>query len=130
MSKRDYYEILGVSKNASESEIKKSYRQLAMKYHPDRNPGDKAAEEKFKEAAEAYDVLSSPEKKQRYDKFGHAGMGQGFGVEAVLAVECLWMIYLAILETSLKTSALVAVLAVLAEAVEIQDVYKKALTLE
>ena len=83
MSKRDYYEILGVSKNANEKEIKKAYRKLAIKYHPDKNPGDKTAEEKFKEAAEAYDVLSTPEKKQRYDQFGHAGMGGagrgGFG---------------------------------------------------
>ena len=82
MSKRDYYEVLGVSKNANDKEIKKAYRKLAIKYHPDKNPGDKTAEEKFKEAAEAYDVLSSPEKKQRYDQFGHAGMsgaGGGFG---------------------------------------------------
>lgn len=83
MSKRDYYEILGVSKNADAKEIKKAYRKLAIKYHPDKNPDDKAAEERFKEAAEAYDVLSSPEKKQRYDQFGHAGMsgaaGGGFG---------------------------------------------------
>ena len=80
MSKRDYYEILGVSKSANEKEIKKAYRKLAIKYHPDKNPGDKAAEEKFKEAAEAYDVLSTPEKKQRYDQFGHAGMsGSGRG---------------------------------------------------
>ena len=83
MSKRDYYEILGVSKNADAKEIKKAYRKLAIKYHPDKNPDDKTAEERFKEAAEAYDVLSSPEKKQRYDQFGHAGMsgaaGGGFG---------------------------------------------------
>lgn len=81
MAKRDYYDILGISKNASEAEIKKAYRQHAIKYHPDKNPGDKAAEEKFKEAAEAYDVLSNPEKKQRYDQFGHQGMGGsgGFG---------------------------------------------------
>jgi len=81
LAKRDYYDILGVSKNATVAQIKKAYRQLALKYHPDKNPGDKAAEEKFKEAAEAYDVLSTPEKKQRYDQFGHAGVGgnSGFG---------------------------------------------------
>jgi len=75
MAKRDYYEILGVNKTASESEIKKAYRQMALKYHPDKNPDDKEAEEKFKEAAEAYEVLSNPEKKTRYDQYGHAGMG-------------------------------------------------------
>ena len=82
MAKRDYYDILGVSKSANAREIKKAYRKLAIKYHPDKNPNDKAAEEKFKEAAEAYDVLSDTSKKQRYDQFGHAGMGgagQGFG---------------------------------------------------
>ncbi len=75
MAKRDYYEVLEVSKNATPEEIKKAYRQQALKYHPDRNPGDKAAEEKFKEAAEAYEVLSDPQKKSRYDQFGHAGVG-------------------------------------------------------
>lgn len=75
MAKRDYYEVLGLTKQAQADEIKKAYRKLAIKYHPDKNPGDAEAEEKFKEAAEAYDVLSSPEKKQRYDQFGHAGMG-------------------------------------------------------
>ena len=81
MSKRDYYEVLGVAKNASEAEIKKAYRQMALKYHPDKNPGDKQAEEKFKEAAEAYEVLSNSEKKARYDQFGHGGVGGngGFG---------------------------------------------------
>ena len=74
MAKRDYYEVLGVDKNASPDELKKAYRKLALKYHPDRNPGDKEAEEKFKEAAEAYDVLSNPDKKARYDQFGMAGM--------------------------------------------------------
>ncbi|MDR3366319.1 MAG: molecular chaperone DnaJ [Prevotellaceae bacterium] len=75
--KRDYYEILGVSKNAGAEEIKKAYRKKAIEYHPDKNPGNKEAEEKFKEAAEAYDVLSTPEKRQRYDQFGHAGLGAG-----------------------------------------------------
>ncbi|MCC5910330.1 MAG: molecular chaperone DnaJ [Clostridiaceae bacterium] len=83
MSKRDYYEILGLDKNASPEEIKKAYRKLAMKYHPDKNPDDKTAEDKFKEANEAYEVLGTPEKKQRYDQFGHAGVngngGGGFG---------------------------------------------------
>ena len=79
MSKRDYYETLGVSKNASSKEIKSAYRKLAVKYHPDKNPGDKSAEANFKEAAEAYDVLSNPEKKQRYDQFGHAGMSGSAG---------------------------------------------------
>ena len=75
MAKRDYYEVLGVSKGASPEEIKKAYRKVAIKYHPDKNPDDPTAEDKFKEAAEAYEVLSNPEKKQRYDQFGHAGMG-------------------------------------------------------
>ena len=83
MEKRDYYEVLGVSKSADATEIKKAYRKLALKYHPDKNPGDKEAEEKFKEAAEAYDVLSNEEKRHRYDQFGHAGVGGagqgGFG---------------------------------------------------
>lgn len=74
MAKRDYYEVLGVDKNASADEIKKAYRKLAVKYHPDKNPGDKEAEEKFKEAAEAYSVLSDADKKAKYDQFGHAGV--------------------------------------------------------
>ncbi|MDX9772502.1 MAG: molecular chaperone DnaJ [Bacteroidales bacterium] len=78
MSKRDYYEVLGVSKGASKDEIKKAYRKQALKYHPDKNPGDKEAEENFKEAAEAYEVLSNDAKKSRYDQFGHAGMNSGF----------------------------------------------------
>jgi molecular chaperone DnaJ len=79
MTKRDYYEILGTSRNASESELKKAYRQLALKYHPDKNSGDKDAEEKFKEAAEAYEVLKDPEKRNIYDQFGHEGLkGRGF----------------------------------------------------
>ncbi len=79
MAKRDYYEILGVAKNASDEEIKKAYRKLAIKYHPDKNPDDKSAEEKFKEAAEAYEVLSNNEKRQRYNQFGHAGVGGASG---------------------------------------------------
>jgi len=82
MAKRDFYDILGVTRSSSADEIKKAYRNLAIKYHPDKNPGDKEAEEKFKEAAEAYEILSSPEKKQRYDQFGHAGTsaaGGGYG---------------------------------------------------
>ncbi|HBN05447.1 MAG TPA: molecular chaperone DnaJ, partial [Bacteroidales bacterium] len=79
-AKRDYYEILGVSKTATDEELKKSYRKLALKFHPDRNPNDKDAEEKFKEAAEAYEVLSNKEKRAKYDQFGHAGVdGPGFG---------------------------------------------------
>ena len=79
MAKRDYYEVLGVDKNATPEELKKAYRTLALQYHPDRNPGDKEAEEKFKEAAEAYDVLSNPDKKARYDQFGMAGMDGAYG---------------------------------------------------
>ncbi|PKP00132.1 MAG: molecular chaperone DnaJ [Bacteroidetes bacterium HGW-Bacteroidetes-8] len=79
MAKRDYYEVLGVSKEATAEEIKKAYRKMAIKYHPDKNPGDKQSEEKFKEAAEAYDVLSNPDKKSRYDQFGHSGMNGGGG---------------------------------------------------
>ena len=87
MSKRDYYEVLGVTRNASETDIKKAYRRVAMKYHPDRNPDDKASEDKFKEAKEAYEVLSDASKRAAYDQFGHAGVdpsaarggGAGFG---------------------------------------------------
>ena len=90
--KRDYYEVLGVSKDATPEELKKAYRQLALKYHPDRNPGDKEAEEKFKEAAEAYEVLSNPDKRARYDRYGHAGMsgaggysGQGMSMDDIFS---------------------------------------------
>lgn len=85
MAKRDYYEVLGVERGASEAELKKAYRRLAMKYHPDRNPDDKEAEEKFKEANEAYEVLSDASKRSAYDQYGHAGVdpsmggGAGFG---------------------------------------------------
>lgn len=88
--KRDYYEILEVTKTSTAEEIKKAYRKKAIKYHPDKNPGNKEAEEKFKEAAEAYDVLSTPEKRQRYDQFGHAGMsgaagGGGFSMDDIFS---------------------------------------------
>lgn len=79
MAKRDYYEVLGVSKSASADEIKKAYRKVAMQYHPDRNPGDKEAEEKFKEAAEAYEVLSDADKKAKYDRYGHQAFAPGMG---------------------------------------------------
>ena len=87
MAKRDYYEVLGVDRSASEDDLKKAYRRLAMKYHPDRNPDDADAEEKFKEASEAYEILADAEKRQAYDQFGHAGVdpsqggGPGFGFE-------------------------------------------------
>ncbi len=74
MSKRDYYEVLGVSKGADDKEIKKAYKRLAMKYHPDRTQGDKAMEEKFKEVQEAYEILSDEQKKAAYDQYGHAGV--------------------------------------------------------
>ena len=79
MAKRDFYEVLGVSKTASDEEIKRAYKKMAIKYHPDRNPGDKEAEEKFKEAAEAYDVLRDPQKRQQYDQFGPDAFGPGAG---------------------------------------------------
>ena len=77
MAKKDYYEILGVSKDATDDEIKKAYRKLALKYHPDRNPDDPSAEEKFKELGEAYEVLSDADKRAAYDRFGHAAFEQG-----------------------------------------------------
>src|SRR3974390_3841234 len=82
MSKRDFYEILGVAKNASDEEIKKAYRKLAMKHHPDRNPDDRHAEEKFKEAKEAYEVLSDAQKRAAFDRFGHAGVDPNAGAAA------------------------------------------------
>src|SRR3989338_5400562 len=78
--KRDYYEILGVAKNVSPEELKKAYRQAAMSHHPDRNPGDKKSEEKFKEATEAYQVLADPQKRQIYDQYGHQGLASNGGV--------------------------------------------------
>src|SRR5438045_7155069 len=79
MSKRDYYDVLGVAKTATEQELKSAYRRLAIRYHPDKNPNDETAEEKFKEAAEAYSVLSDGEQRRRYDRFGHAGVSSGSG---------------------------------------------------
>ena len=79
MAKRDFYDVLGVSKSSSQDEIKKAYRKVALKYHPDRNPDDKEAEDKFKEAAEAYDVLGNEEKRRKYDQFGHQAFGAGAG---------------------------------------------------
>ena len=88
MTTRDYYEVLGVSRTADDADVKSAYRKLALKYHPDRNPGDKTAEERFKEAAEAYSVLADPEKRSRYDRFGHAGVsgasGGGAGVDPTI----------------------------------------------
>src|SRR6056297_2263691 len=75
--KRDYYEILGARRDADEQELKSNYRKIALKYHPDKNPGDKEAEQKFKEAAEAYEILSDPEKRKRYDRYGHDGVKAG-----------------------------------------------------
>ena len=77
--KKDFYEILGVSKSSTQDEIKKAYRKVAMQFHPDRNPGDKASEEKFKEAAEAYEILSDTDKRAQYDRFGHNAFSQGRG---------------------------------------------------
>ena len=82
MAKRDYYDVLGINKNASPEDVKSAYRKLAVKYHPDKNPGDKKAEEKFKEASEAYGILSDQEKKQNYDNFGHAAFENGGGRHA------------------------------------------------
>ena len=104
MSKRDYYEVLGVDKNATADQIRKAYRKLAIKYHPDKNPDDKDAEEKFKEAAEAYDVLSDDEKRKKYDQFGHDMGHKDFPVAVVdttAPAECLWTIFLNTLATSL-----------------------------
>ena len=122
--KRDYYEVLEVAKTATVEEIKKAYRKKAIQYHPDKNPGDKEAEEKFKEAAEAYDVLSNPDKRSRYDQFGHAGVSGaagnggpfgGFGGEGMSMDDIFSMLVTssevaaAVSEVALEVSAVLAV---------------------
>ena len=88
MGKRDYYEVLGTQKGASQPDLKKAYRKLAMQFHPDRNPGDSAAEDRFKEVSEAYSVLSDDEKRVRYDRFGHAGIGGAAAVTPIVTNGC------------------------------------------
>ena len=123
-SKRDYYEVLGVPKTADDATIKKAYRTLAKKYHPDANPGDAEAEKKFKEASEAYSILSDPEKRKQYDQFGHAafdgGAGGGAGYAASVALMALiWGTSLAIfLATSLAAEAPEAVPVIMDQCVE------------
>ena len=103
MAKRDFYEVLGIEKSASDKEIKKAYRRMAMKYHPDRNPGDKDAEESFKEVNEAFEVLSDDQKKAAYDQYGHAGVDPnmgGMGGAGVLVVAILVIFSVMFLATS------------------------------
>ena len=114
--KRDYYEVLGIGKNATDAEIKSAYRKLAKKYHPDLNPGNKEAEEKFKEVNEANDVLSDPQKRQRYDQFGFAGVDPNYAVQAgsaVVLAAWTWATSLAIslaADLAVDSAALAAVL--------------------
>ena len=105
--KRDYYEVLGVDRGADDATLKKAYRKLAKKYHPDMNPGDKEAEAKFKEATEAYGVLSDPDKRRQYDQFGHAAFengGGGAGAASTLAAE-IWVISSAIFSATCSVAA-------------------------
>jgi len=113
MAKRDYYEVLGVNKSASADQIKSAYRKLAVKYHPDKNKGDKGAEEKFKEASEAYHVLSNSERKQNYDNFGHAAFENGGGGRGGLEILIFQIISLIFLKTFLER--------VLVEVVDLED---------
>ena len=107
MAKRDYYDILGVAKNADPEQIKKAYRKLALKYHPDKNPGDKNAEDKFKEATEAYEVLSDPDKRKTYDQFGHAGAQTGFPMIDMIIFKMSLAIYLEIFSSGAAALSLV-----------------------
>ena len=116
-TKRDYYEILGVDKGVSDAELKKAYRKLAMKYHPDRNKGDAEAEKKFKEAAEAYEVLRDPQKRAQYDQFGHAGMNGGGGL-VVEVSNLIWKTSSAVLVIFLEVVSLVKICLAVAAAVQ------------
>ena len=117
-SKRDYYEVLGVPKDADDATLKKAYRTLAKKYHPDANPGDQAAADKFKEASEAYSVLSDPEKRRQYDQFGHAAFD---GVQAALADSVVLISTAAIWETFSEISSEIFLAADAAAAAEATD---------
>ena len=121
MAKRDYYDVLGVNKNASADELKSAYRKLAVKYHPDKNPGDKTAEDKFKEASEAYGVLSDKSKKENYDNFGHAAFENGGGGKGGLVV--LVVLVVLIFQIYLKTSLVIL-------EVEVDEVLEEILTIE
>ena len=104
--KRDYYEVLGVSRDADDATIKKAYRKLAKKYHPDINPGDKEAEAKFKEASEAYAVLSDAQKRKQYDQFGHAAFENGGGVAQAVLISAIWATFSAIFSAAVTSLAI------------------------